>query len=117
MRADMKNYNWKTAATQLGLSEIDFRRMVEIFIRETTADLEKLQQACDLGNSEETALTAHHIKGAALNMEFDQLGQAAEKLENEARQGKLESAARFRAIIEAELAKIRHSLSLKYRSK
>jgi HPt (histidine-containing phosphotransfer) domain-containing protein len=113
----MGSYNWEAAAAQIGLAEIDFKRMVEIFVRETEADLKKLQQACDLGDSGETALTAHHIKGAALNLEFDQLAQAAKNLENEARQGKLESAARFRAIIEAELAEIRDSLSLKYRSK
>lgn len=113
----MGSYNWETAAAQLGLSEIDFKRMVEIFIRETEADLKKLQQAYDLSDCEETALTAHHIKGAALNMEFDQLAQAAEKLENEARQGKLESAARFKAMIEVDLAEICLSLSLKYRSK
>ena len=113
----MGSYNWEAAAAQIGLAEIDFKRMVEIFIRETEADLKKLQQACDLGDSEETALTAHHIKGAALNMEFDQLAQAAKSLENEARQGKLESAARFRAIIDAELAEIHNSLFLKYPSK
>jgi len=113
----MGSYNWEAAAAQIGLAEIDFIRMVEIFIRETEADLKKLQQACDLGDSEEIVLTDHHIKGAALNMEFDQLAQAAKNLENEARQGKLESAARFRAIMEAELAEIRNSLSLKHRSK
>ncbi len=114
---NMGSYNWEAAAAQIGLSEIDFKRMVEIFIRETEADLKKLQQACDLGDSEETALIAHHIKGAALNMEFDKLAQAAKKLENEALQGNLESAARFRAILKAELAEIRNSLSLKYSSK
>ncbi len=112
----MGNYNWEATAAQIGLAEIDFIRMVEVFIRETEADLKKLQQACDLGDSEKTALTAHNIKGAALNMEFDQLAQAAKNLENEARQGKLESAARFRTIIEAGLAEICDSLSLKYRS-
>lgn len=113
----MGSYNWEAAAAQIGLAEIDFKRMVEVFIRETEADLKKLQQAGDLGDSKKTALAAHNIKGAALNMEFDQLARAAKNLENEARQGKLESAARFRAIIEAELAEIRDSLFLKYRSK
>ena len=108
----MGSYNWEAAAAQIGLSEIDFKRMVEIFIRETEADLKKLQQTCDLGDSEETALTAHHVEGAALNMEFNQIARAAKNLENEARQGKLESAARLRAIIAAELAKICHSLPL-----
>ena len=109
----MGNYNWEAAAAQIGLTEVDFRKMVEIFVKETETDLKKLEQACDLGDSEETALTAHHIKGAALNMEFDQLAQAAEKLEKEARQGKLESAARFRATIKTELAEISDSLSSK----
>ena len=109
----MGSYNWSAAAARIGLAEIDFKKMVEIFVRETEADLKKLQQACDLGDSGEIALTAHHIKGAALNMEFDELAQAAKNLENEAGQGKLESAARFRAIIEAELAEICRSLFLK----
>ena len=113
----MGSYNWEAAAAQIGLPEADFRKMVELFIRETEADLKKLKQACDLGDCEETALTAHHIKGAALNMEFNKLAQAAESLENDARQGKLETAARFRAIIKAELAEICDSLSEKNRSK
>ncbi|MQY76751.1 MAG: hypothetical protein GH155_03895 [Spirochaeta sp.] len=111
MTGNMGKYNWEASAAQIGLAEIVFKRMVEIFIRETEADLKKLEQSCDLGDSEEIVLTAHHIKGAALNMEFNKLAQAAKNLENEARQGKLESAARSRAIIETELVEIRHSLS------
>jgi HPt (histidine-containing phosphotransfer) domain-containing protein len=109
----MGSYNWAAAAAQIGLGEKDYKKMVEIFVRETKSDLKKLHQSCLLGDSEETALSAHHIKGAALNMEFDIIVRAAKNLENEARQGKLTSAAQFIGLIETELAEISQSLSSK----
>jgi HPt (histidine-containing phosphotransfer) domain-containing protein len=74
-------------AKELGLEEADVRRLVLTFLETTELDLAGLEEAFADGDVEQLRQRAHHIKGAAGNLEFDTVVAAALAVEETARAG------------------------------
>jgi HPt (histidine-containing phosphotransfer) domain-containing protein len=76
------------------------------FLRATRADLRELQAAARGGEAARLASLAHHIKGAAANLEVEPIRSRAEALEQQARAGGLEQVGQLLSGIEAELQRL-----------
>ena len=76
------------------------------FLRATREDLEGLQAAFRAVDAQRVAALAHHIKGAAANLEVEGIRRPAEDLETRARAGDLAPAAGLLAGIAAELSRL-----------
>ena len=71
----------KNAADEVGISVEAYKRLCRLFIENTDNDIVKLKEACDANRLQEAADIAHHIKGAASNMDFLQLADTAKRLQ------------------------------------
>ena len=76
------------------------------FLRATREDLGGLQAAVRAADAQRVAALAHHIKGAAANLEVEGLRRPAEALERRARAGDLAPASGLLAEIAAELSRL-----------
>ncbi|NVM20944.1 MAG: Hpt domain-containing protein [Desulfobacterales bacterium] len=86
--------NFKKLVENLGLNDDEFLEVMEIFIRTTASDLDRLQSAIVVGDTRQTAEAAHAIKGAAGNLGFNEIYEMAKALEEKARENSLEGAAK-----------------------
>ena len=101
--------NFREAAQEIGISTEAYTRLYALFIESTEEDLRSLKSAEERGDREKIASLAHHIKGAASNMEFNTLMEEARRLESSAAEaGEEEISSRiekingeFRAITDA----------------
>jgi HPt (histidine-containing phosphotransfer) domain-containing protein len=80
-------------AEELGLEAHEVRRLVLTFLESTEQDLILLSQAFSEGDAEKLRAAAHQIKGAAANLELNEIAEAAEQIEDRARSGILEDPA------------------------
>jgi HPt (histidine-containing phosphotransfer) domain-containing protein len=76
------------------------------FLRATRADLREMQAAALGGDAARLAAVAHHVKGAAANLEVEPIRSRAETLERQARAGDLAQAGPLLSGIEAELERL-----------
>ena len=76
------------------------------FLRATREDLKKLQAAAQAGDARGVAAVAHHVKGAAANLEVEPIRSRSEALERRARAGDLATAAELLSEIGAELRRL-----------
>ena len=76
--------NVKQKALEIGLSEKQFIGLIETFIRETAKDLEQMDKASRDNDWDKIGQLAHHIKGAAANLEITAVFDAARSLERRA---------------------------------
>lgn len=74
----------KEYADNLGLEEEDFRELTQLFIETTKADLDKLTNALREKDFIQLRDAAHSIKGAAGNLGFMDIFQAASVCEKAA---------------------------------
>ena len=97
--------NISVLADELGLEEEDVRDLVRLFLDSTEQDLERLAQAYASGDAELLRSTAHHVKGAAGNLEVNGVAAEALAMEQAAASGDLEDPApridRIRTELEA----------------
>jgi len=77
-------------AEELGLEENDALRLVEAFIEATEKDLLNLERAFADQDAGQVRVLAHHIKGAASNLEMTSITEAALAIEEKARSNLLE---------------------------
>ena len=70
-----------TTAREIGISLDSYKRLCKIFIAHTTEDMKELKKAIKEHRLAEAADLAHHIKGAAANMEFNDMADAAKELQ------------------------------------
>jgi len=84
--------NAKELAGNLGLEEDEFFELVELFLETGNSDLDILQSAIGKGNVSEAAGAAHSIKGAAGNLGFMDIHEAAKKIEANLRSNWLKGA-------------------------
>ena len=68
-------------AEELGLEENDALRLVQIFIETTEQDLLLLERAFADQDADQVRKLAHHIKGAARNLELTAITEAALAIE------------------------------------
>jgi HPt (histidine-containing phosphotransfer) domain-containing protein len=97
-------------ADEFGLEEEDVRRLVKTFLDSTEQDLVLLREAFSERDGEKLRATAHHIKGAAGNLELHEIAEAARKIEEKARTGIIEDPAASIEFISGRLDLIRTQL-------
>src|SRR6056297_3235525 len=73
--------NLKNTAEEIGISVEAYKRLCRLFINNTDTDIVKLKTAFDHGRLQEAADIAHHIKGAASNMDFNEMAHTAKSLQ------------------------------------
>jgi HPt (histidine-containing phosphotransfer) domain-containing protein len=100
-----------TLADDLGLEEEDVRRLILTFLDATEQDLVELDRSFSEQDAEKMRETAHHIKGAAGNLEFSEIARMALELEDEARSGMIADPTDRIASIKSRLSTIRSELS------
>jgi len=72
-------------AENLGLEKEEFMELLILFVETAHADLDKLQRALSEMDGKQAAAAAHSIKGAAANLGFTGLYEAAKEVEDLAR--------------------------------
>ena len=102
-----------TLAEDLGLEEEDVRRLVLTFLDSTEQDLVQLTQAFSDQDADKLRKTAHHIKGAAFNLELSEIAEAALAIEEKTGCGIVEDPAAHIARIRTRLDVIRFQLAVK----
>ena len=80
-------------AEELGVEPAQAEELLRTLLRVSREDLEALRRAAAAGQPDSVAHLAHHVKGAAANLEIEDLRAATERLEALAKQGQLASAA------------------------
>lgn len=98
-------------AGELGLEEQEVRRLFQTFLESTEKDLVLLDQAFTEQDEEKMRAAAHHIKGAAGNLELEVIAEAARRIEEKARRGRIEDPAVHIANIRRQLESISTQLS------
>src|SRR6056297_1352902 len=73
--------NIQSSAAEIGISVEAYKRICTLFIENTDKDLLKLKSDLEMNNLKHCAATAHHIKGAAANMDYMDIAALAKKLQ------------------------------------
>jgi len=102
----------KSMAEELGLEAEEMRRLVLTFLESTEQDILLLGQAFAEGDAEKLRAAAHHIKGAAANLELNEIAEAAKGIEDKARSGILEDPAAQAKVIQDRLDTIRNQVAV-----
>jgi len=74
----------KAAADEIGISVEVYRRLCSLFLETMETDTARLREALETERREEISSRAHHIKGAAANLEFTVLSLIAEEMQHAA---------------------------------
>jgi HPt (histidine-containing phosphotransfer) domain-containing protein len=102
--------NLKELALELGMEQDEMRDLLLIFIEASESDLDKLQQAVAEGDAKRAADAAHSIKGASVNLGFNDIFSVAKNLEQKARENSLEGLTDEVLIIKDKLSEIEKSI-------
>lgn len=73
--------NLEQIAKEIGIGTDTLRSMYRSFLDHTEKDLKKIAEASEKGDMEALRSHAHHIKGAAINLELIELSERAKNLE------------------------------------
>ncbi len=95
--------NFKELAENLGMTEEDYLEIVELFVETGISDLDKLNSAVKKGDKEGAANAAHSLKGAAGNLGFTDLYEAAKMVEQKARSDSLNEIAEDAKLLKEKL--------------
>jgi HPt (histidine-containing phosphotransfer) domain-containing protein len=107
--------NIESMAVELGLEVEEVHRLVLTFLESTEQDILRLRRAFSEGDAEKLGDIAHHIKGAAANLELNAIAEAARGIEVKARSGVLEDPAAPVQLIRDRLELIHTQVSPKGR--
>ena len=83
----------KELAENLGLEEEEYLELLELFVETTASNLDRLQSGLAEGDSGQVSEAAHTIKGSSANLGLMQIAEAAQGIEERARQNSLDGAA------------------------
>ena len=81
-----------TMMESFGLDHGECKEILDLFIEKTVSDLEELEEAIQEAKPSMAVKLAHSIKGASANLGLDGIFNAAKGIEEQARQGSVESA-------------------------
>ena len=95
--------DFKEMAENLDLEENEFMELIALFVESGISDLGKLESAFEMGKTEDAANAAHSLKGAAVNLGLMDIHAMADKLEVDARDGRLEESVTLVQILRAAL--------------
>ena len=101
-------------AKKLGLEEDEYIELVELFIKTCMSDTEKLHEAIEQDNIEESVKSAHTIKGSSGNMGFAEIYEIAKGIEQNARGGSLEGAETAVGIIREKINGLSQSINARH---
>jgi HPt (histidine-containing phosphotransfer) domain-containing protein len=93
-------------ARELELEPASAAALAAGFLRATREDVQKLRAAVLAGDARLVAALAHHVKGAAANLEVEPIRSRSEALEGQARTGDLARAGELLSGIGAELQRL-----------
>jgi|SRR3989304_8538363 len=82
----------KKLAENIGIKEQDYLEILDLFVRTTSSDLNRLQAAMKEGAIQKVIERAHSIKGAAINMCLMEISEKAKEIEINARNHRLDGA-------------------------
>jgi HPt (histidine-containing phosphotransfer) domain-containing protein len=99
-------------AEELGLEKAGALRIVRTFLDSTAQNLVQLTHALEEQDTDEVTRMAHHIKGAAGNLELTAISEAALMIEEQAKNKDLRGAEQQAATILKQLKALREELSL-----
>jgi len=88
--------NLEQIAEEIGITADSLRSMYRSFLKNTENDLKEIEAASGTGDLKALRSHAHHIKGAANNLELTELGETARKLEYAAKNEEGEKIATLR---------------------
>jgi len=91
--------NIRELAENIGLEEEEYLELVRLFVETGKSDMDKLRSAIDERNAEEVARASHSLKGAAVNLGFIECFEAAKKINDEAREGRLDRTSDYAQVL------------------
>ena len=97
-------------AENLEMEEDEFVEMTDLFVKACLSELMKLQAALEKREALRVAKYAHSIKGAAVNLGFMEIFDAAKKMEMEACDDRLNEANEMVQKIRGEVDRIAEAL-------
>jgi HPt (histidine-containing phosphotransfer) domain-containing protein len=101
-----RQFEPERAAEEIGISPEAYKRLCRLFVDSTRKDLEALRSAVAAGDCATAATTAHHIKGSARNMDFEDLAAIAEEVTRRARSCDLAGMPKQAQQLEEEFASV-----------
>jgi HPt (histidine-containing phosphotransfer) domain-containing protein len=101
----------ESMAEDLGLEVEEVHRLVLTFLDSTEQDILLLSRAFSDGDAEKLRSAAHHINGAAANLELYEIAEAAKGIEDRAHSGILEDPAAQLEMIRNRLDTIRNRMA------
>ncbi len=102
--------NFKELAKNLEMEEDEFLEMVDLFVETTSSDLGRLKSAVEEKDAQKVVKAAHSIKGAAVNLGFQEIYEVAKRIETNARENNLKDASGAARMIKEKLDLIAFSL-------
>ena len=84
-------FNFREAVETFLGNEATVRKLVGSYIEKTEAQIPRIEEALSASDTESSRELAHSIKGSALNLSMQVLGEAALKLEYSSRDAELEA--------------------------
>jgi diguanylate cyclase (GGDEF)-like protein len=87
-----------------------FAHMIEVFLEDTPACVEEIEQAVADDDGSKLCATAHRIKGSVKNFGAERLAGIAKQLEDLARSGTMEGAAPLVSALLAEFERVKNAL-------
>lgn len=97
----------ESAADEIGISLDAYRRLCSLFLETMEKDTARLREALVTEQREEIRSRAHHIKGAAANLEFTVLSLKAEEMQHAAHGEEMEQLRSIADGLFEEYSKIR----------
>jgi len=95
--------NIKKAADNLGLDESEYIEIVQLFVKVSNEDLQTLKSAIEAKNASLVFETSHSIKGAAINLGFQEIAEIAKKMESNARRNCLDGSNRNYNLLKCQI--------------
>lgn len=94
----------------LGLTENEFKDLVRVFLDSAVLDLQTFRLACQEGDSEKAAASAHSLKGASGNLGFSDIHELAKKAEAETKNNMLDACETIASKIQDKIDQIKQSI-------
>ncbi|MGB4548011.1 MAG: Hpt domain-containing protein [Syntrophales bacterium] len=104
--------NFRDMAGHIGFSEEEFQELVELFLESTLSELDHIKTAAQVPDFEKMAMSAHSMRGAAINLGFTEIHELAKTIESNARACELNGAVEAADEIRDHLERIVGALAL-----
>ena len=105
--------NFSELAENISLEEDEFFELVELFVKTSASDLDRLQSAIHGGHTQQAVEAAHSVKGAAGSLGFTEIYDIAKAIEEKAGQNSLEGASQALKAIRDRYDQIAEALRTK----